>query len=185
MSTGCRHACRLQLFGYLQDKMHAIAPNLSALIGEVVGARLISHAGLPFPPQTLLLCGSEPTPWRARCSRVCEAVEVLPQLKPASLLFSLVLTLLKPFLFRVSCQPCKVPSEHRADLGSGEGPLQVRGACARTVKHCCWSRKAGHQGYVRLLVPKTRIMGVHACIIPALFALPCEPPPCEPMHRNQ
>ena len=30
---------------YLHDKMHAIAPNLSALIGEVVGARLISHAG--------------------------------------------------------------------------------------------------------------------------------------------
>jgi nucleolar protein 56 len=36
---------RLQLHGYLQDKMHAIAPNLSALIGEMVGARLISHAG--------------------------------------------------------------------------------------------------------------------------------------------
>ena len=31
---------------YLHDKMHAIAPNLSALIGEVVGARLISHAGV-------------------------------------------------------------------------------------------------------------------------------------------
>jgi len=25
--------------------MHAVAPNLSALIGELVGARLISHAG--------------------------------------------------------------------------------------------------------------------------------------------
>ena len=40
--TDCYDACRLQLLGYLQDKMHAIAPNLSALIGEVVGARLIS-----------------------------------------------------------------------------------------------------------------------------------------------
>ena len=36
---------RLQLHTYLLDKMHAIAPNLSALIGETVGARLISHAG--------------------------------------------------------------------------------------------------------------------------------------------
>jgi hypothetical protein len=25
--------------------MHSVAPNLSALIGEIVGARLISHAG--------------------------------------------------------------------------------------------------------------------------------------------
>ena len=38
---------RLQLHAYLLDKMHAIAPNLSALIGETVGARLISHAGVP------------------------------------------------------------------------------------------------------------------------------------------
>lgn len=39
---------RLQLHAYLLDKMHAIAPNLSALIGEIVGARLISHAGAPL-----------------------------------------------------------------------------------------------------------------------------------------
>ncbi len=30
---------------YLLERMHAVAPNLSALIGELVGARLISHAG--------------------------------------------------------------------------------------------------------------------------------------------
>ena len=36
---------RQQLFKYLTDKMHTVAPNLSTLIGEVVGARLISHAG--------------------------------------------------------------------------------------------------------------------------------------------
>lgn len=36
---------RVKLQTYLHEKMHAIAPNLSALIGEVVGARLISHAG--------------------------------------------------------------------------------------------------------------------------------------------
>lgn len=40
---------RLQLHSYLLDKMHAIAPNLSALIGEIVGARLISHAGKDYP----------------------------------------------------------------------------------------------------------------------------------------
>ncbi|KAK6198548.1 nucleolar protein [Scheffersomyces amazonensis] len=36
---------RSKLFQYLTDKMHTVAPNLSTLIGEVVGARLISHAG--------------------------------------------------------------------------------------------------------------------------------------------
>lgn len=36
---------RAKLYQYLTDKMHTVAPNLSTLIGEVVGARLISHAG--------------------------------------------------------------------------------------------------------------------------------------------
>ena len=36
---------RQQLSQYLSDKMHTVAPNLSTLIGDVVGARLISHAG--------------------------------------------------------------------------------------------------------------------------------------------
>lgn len=36
---------RANLYKYLTDKMHVVAPNLSELIGEVVGARLISHAG--------------------------------------------------------------------------------------------------------------------------------------------
>lgn len=38
-------AYRAQLFEYLQNRMKAIAPNLSIIIGELVGARLISHAG--------------------------------------------------------------------------------------------------------------------------------------------
>lgn len=37
---------RHKLHTYLLDKMHVVAPNLSALIGEIVGARLISHAGI-------------------------------------------------------------------------------------------------------------------------------------------
>ena len=38
---------RKQLHTYLLSKMHIVAPNLSALIGEMVGARLISH-GIKF-----------------------------------------------------------------------------------------------------------------------------------------
>ncbi len=49
---------------YLQDKMHSVAPNLSALIGEVVGARLISHAGsltnlAKYPASTVQILGAE------------------------------------------------------------------------------------------------------------------------------
>ncbi|MFS7969506.1 putative Nop domain-containing protein [Helianthus anomalus] len=36
---------RKKLFDYLTTKMGGIAPNLAVLIGEVVGVRLISHAG--------------------------------------------------------------------------------------------------------------------------------------------
>ncbi|CAH1417311.1 unnamed protein product [Lactuca virosa] len=36
---------RNKLYDYLVAKMSDIAPNLAALFGEVVGARLISHAG--------------------------------------------------------------------------------------------------------------------------------------------
>ncbi|EGV66616.1 Nucleolar protein 56 [Yamadazyma tenuis] len=36
---------RATLYKYLTEKMNTVAPNLSTLIGEVVGARLISHAG--------------------------------------------------------------------------------------------------------------------------------------------
>merc|ERR1719192_551330 len=36
---------RKELSAYLQSKMGLVAPNLSTLIGDVVGARLISHAG--------------------------------------------------------------------------------------------------------------------------------------------
>jgi nucleolar protein 56 len=36
---------REQLHAYLISKMTVVAPNLAALIGEQVGARLIAHAG--------------------------------------------------------------------------------------------------------------------------------------------
>lgn len=36
---------RAQLYDYLKNRMQAIAPNLTVLVGELVGARLIAHAG--------------------------------------------------------------------------------------------------------------------------------------------
>ncbi|KAI8473241.1 MAG: hypothetical protein J3K34DRAFT_375598 [Monoraphidium minutum] len=61
---------RAKLHTYLLDKMHTIAPNLSALIGEVVGARLISHAGsltnlAKYPASTVQILGAEKALFRA------------------------------------------------------------------------------------------------------------------------
>lgn len=55
---------RKRLFDYLSEKMHTVAPNLSELIGEVVGARLISHAGSltnlsKYPASTVQILGAE------------------------------------------------------------------------------------------------------------------------------
>jgi hypothetical protein len=36
---------RIQLYDYLKNRMIAIAPNLTIMVGELVGARLIAHAG--------------------------------------------------------------------------------------------------------------------------------------------
>lgn len=36
---------RAQLYDYLKNRMIAIAPNLTLMVGELVGARLIAHAG--------------------------------------------------------------------------------------------------------------------------------------------
>src|SRR5271170_4597837 len=36
---------RTQLYNYLCSRMRAIAPNLTTMVGELVGARLIAHAG--------------------------------------------------------------------------------------------------------------------------------------------
>ncbi|KAI8913277.1 hypothetical protein EDD86DRAFT_200144 [Gorgonomyces haynaldii] len=61
---------RKSLYNYLCNKMHAVAPNVSALIGEVVGARLISHAGsltnlAKYPASTLQILGAEKALFRA------------------------------------------------------------------------------------------------------------------------
>jgi nucleolar protein 58 len=61
---------RTQLSEYLRNRMQAIAPNLTALVGELVGARLISHAGslmnlAKFPASTVQILGAEKALFRA------------------------------------------------------------------------------------------------------------------------
>jgi len=61
---------RRSLHQYLVDKMNTCAPNLSALIGEQVGARLISHAGsltnlAKYPASTVQILGAEKALFRA------------------------------------------------------------------------------------------------------------------------
>lgn len=65
---------RRKLLTYLQSKMGAVAPNLSTLIGEMVGARLISHAGslvnlAKYPASTVQILGAEKALFRALKSR--------------------------------------------------------------------------------------------------------------------
>lgn len=61
---------RKKLQGYLSDKMGAVAPSLASLIGDVVGARLISHAGsltklAKYPASTVQILGAEKALFRA------------------------------------------------------------------------------------------------------------------------
>lgn len=61
---------RKSLHGYLASKMGIVAPNLATLIGEVVGARLISHAGsltnlCKYPASTVQILGAEKALFRA------------------------------------------------------------------------------------------------------------------------
>ena len=61
---------RKELHSYLLDKMSIVAPNLGALIGESVAARLISHAGslvnlAKCPASTIQILGAEKALFRA------------------------------------------------------------------------------------------------------------------------
>ncbi|VDM58896.1 unnamed protein product [Angiostrongylus costaricensis] len=61
---------RTQLFEYLKNRMTALAPNLTCLLGELVGARLISHAGslvslAKAPASTVQIIGAEKALFRA------------------------------------------------------------------------------------------------------------------------
>jgi nucleolar protein 56 len=55
---------RTQLHGYLVEKMTLVAPNLAALLGEMIAARLIAHAGsltnlAKYPSSTVQILGAE------------------------------------------------------------------------------------------------------------------------------
>jgi len=61
---------REQLYNYLKNRMVAIAPNLTVLVGELVGARLISHAGslmnlAKHPASTVQILGAEKALFKA------------------------------------------------------------------------------------------------------------------------
>ena len=61
---------RGQLYEYLKSRMMAIAPNLTVLVGELVGARLIAHAGslvnlAKAPASTVQILGAEKALFRA------------------------------------------------------------------------------------------------------------------------
>ncbi|TNY20918.1 nucleolar protein 58 [Rhodotorula diobovata] len=61
---------RTELYEYLRNRMAAIAPNLTALVGELVGARLIAHAGslvslAKQPASTVQILGAEKALFRA------------------------------------------------------------------------------------------------------------------------
>lgn len=81
---------RKSLVSYLSEKMNAVAPSLTALLGERIGARLISHAGSltnlsKYPASTVQILGAEKALFRAlktkgNTPKVCR----LPISKPFS-----------------------------------------------------------------------------------------------------
>ena len=65
---------RSQLYNYLCERMDTCAPNLTALMGEQVGARLISKAGsllklAKYPASTVQILGAEKALFRALKSK--------------------------------------------------------------------------------------------------------------------
>lgn len=65
---------RKKLSVYLHNKMNSVAPNLQSLIGDQVGARLISHAGsltnlAKYPASTVQILGAEKALFRALKTR--------------------------------------------------------------------------------------------------------------------
>ncbi|KAL6255267.1 hypothetical protein P5V15_013604 [Pogonomyrmex californicus] len=68
------HQYRSQLCDYLKTRMMALAPNLTVLVGDLIGARLISKAGsltnlAKHPASTLQILGAEKALFRALKSK--------------------------------------------------------------------------------------------------------------------
>jgi nucleolar protein 56 len=63
-------AFRESLAEYLKNRMNAVAPNLCALTGEIIGSKLIAHAGSltnlsKYPASTIQILGAEKALFRA------------------------------------------------------------------------------------------------------------------------
>jgi hypothetical protein len=70
-SSPC-HLIVPQLYDYLKSRMMAVAPNLTVLVGELVGARLIAHVGslvnlAKAPASTIQILGAEKALFRWVC----------------------------------------------------------------------------------------------------------------------
>jgi nucleolar protein 58 len=75
----CNQILKLDIFKkmvekYLRNRMYLVAPNLSSLIGENIGARLISHCGSllnlsKYPSSKIQLIGAEKALYRALKTR--------------------------------------------------------------------------------------------------------------------
>jgi len=64
------HGLRKSLEGHLEEQMRSIAPNLSAILGDAVGARLLARAGslkklASLPASTIQVLGAEKALFRA------------------------------------------------------------------------------------------------------------------------
>merc|ERR1712100_156586 len=67
---------RSQLYDYIKSRMNAVAPNLTVLVGELVGARLIAHSGSLLklakqPASTIQILGAEKALFRALKTKSC------------------------------------------------------------------------------------------------------------------
>jgi len=104
---------RKSLVAYLSEKMNLVAPSLTALLGERIGARLISHAGSltnlsKYPASTVQILGAEKALFRAlktkgNTPKVSEA-DNLTRPRSHALIATIVRSLV-PLLVHRSCRP--------------------------------------------------------------------------------
>lgn len=130
---------RLELQEYLRSKMSQVAPNLAALIGEVVSDLIYTFFTWTMGPMMFYqICQSpEPLCWLFRCwwssncaHRMSSWRNTLPEAS-CCMMWHYHFVLLGGCSSDLSCrqsdQPGQVPGLHRSDPGSREGPVQVLG----------------------------------------------------------
>jgi len=104
---------RKKLHNYLLEKMNLCAPNLSALIGEQIGARLISHAGsltnlAKYPASTVQILGAEKALFRSGYTQgTGKGYSCYPLLCP----FVLFSSILLPLVCKVIAQTLSIAIE--------------------------------------------------------------------------